>query len=806
MRRIALLALVVLIGAWAGAVVAPGVAAAAERATLTWDTDDTDVDLHIWDEFGNHAWYANQTGIPDSQLSTDIRFGFGPEHFEEFEGTEGRDYTYGVCYFTSNRDDGVVPDTTATITLTDPDGTQRTLRRVLHTAGEAYYLGTSPLSAPPFMPADDWCLGSTEGPYHPIADAGPDPTGAGGCTRTRRRIGVVDLCADEVTGSGSNYVAHGNVRADGGVSLGDGPFALDTDAKTITGTGAVQVVRGASLYPIVAGALTIDAHAATEPVSGRSGTAAISVAAATAQLGALKVAGLPLTPSPVSDGLFTLNLDAADGGGVIVQAGVRLPFAGDRASGSLAVGVHGASGAAVRVLGGSASFGDVPLPGGWGLSGFTLSYNEGTDSWNASGGLRTPAFGLDLSGGLADGRLDALGVAVSRDIPLGTTGFIISRLGGSVKGLAQPPLQISATAAGRWGSVPGLGVGLILLKDVTLTVDLSGSASLRGRVGFLYDSSPVNGKLGLAMRLSPFKASGSLETNLSFGPFSVEGDGSIAFTTSAFTAAGHAHGEIFGASIADGRAVLSNVGAGATGTVCAHPALFGHCLLHATLGLGMRWSDFPHVHVIGGDVQQFVTVSRAAGPHAIQVAPGRPFLIVEATGAAGTLPSFTLVDPAGHAVGSRRRTLSTKVVHDRARGYTAVMVLSPRSGRWRIRASGRGHHRTRFRAQTVRRVQRVHVLRVAPTGSRRHPVKRRGGAVRVGWTSTGLPRSTRVAVYVTRRPGQLGTRVAHGLRARGSVRIRGRRLARGANRVRLVVSVDGVPTDDVLARQVIRAR
>lgn len=27
----------------------------AERARLTWDTDRTDVDLHVWDSSGNHA-------------------------------------------------------------------------------------------------------------------------------------------------------------------------------------------------------------------------------------------------------------------------------------------------------------------------------------------------------------------------------------------------------------------------------------------------------------------------------------------------------------------------------------------------------------------------------------------------------------------------------------------------------------------------------------------------------------------------------------------------------------------------------
>lgn len=83
-------------------------ASAAQRATLTWDTDSTDVDLHMWDEDGNHAWYVDQTGIPDAELSEDIVTGYGPESFEEFEGTEGRHYAYPVQRLTCRRRHGVM--------------------------------------------------------------------------------------------------------------------------------------------------------------------------------------------------------------------------------------------------------------------------------------------------------------------------------------------------------------------------------------------------------------------------------------------------------------------------------------------------------------------------------------------------------------------------------------------------------------------------------------------------------------------------------------------------------------------------
>jgi endonuclease YncB( thermonuclease family) len=132
-------------------------AGAADRAHLTWDTDTTDVDIHIWDQDGNHTYFASQTAIPDSQLSRDITTGFGPEHFTELNGVEGRTFTYGVCYFRGDQ------TTTGRVQLIDPDGGSRFFEVPLTAQKEAYYLGTSPPGANGFVPADDWC---SDGPYH----------------------------------------------------------------------------------------------------------------------------------------------------------------------------------------------------------------------------------------------------------------------------------------------------------------------------------------------------------------------------------------------------------------------------------------------------------------------------------------------------------------------------------------------------------------------------------------------------------------------------------------------------------------
>lgn len=55
---------------------------------LTWNTDSTDVDLHIWDPEGNYCSWQSPEGIPNGFLEDDTS-GYGPEIFYQSPVTEG---------------------------------------------------------------------------------------------------------------------------------------------------------------------------------------------------------------------------------------------------------------------------------------------------------------------------------------------------------------------------------------------------------------------------------------------------------------------------------------------------------------------------------------------------------------------------------------------------------------------------------------------------------------------------------------------------------------------------------------------
>lgn len=93
---------------------------------LTWNTDETDVDLHVWDPNYEHTYWWQKTeaedGISGAELDVDDVDGYGPEHFT-MESAQAGDYVVKVRYYDAH---GVTEDTTATVRISIAGGAYQT--------------------------------------------------------------------------------------------------------------------------------------------------------------------------------------------------------------------------------------------------------------------------------------------------------------------------------------------------------------------------------------------------------------------------------------------------------------------------------------------------------------------------------------------------------------------------------------------------------------------------------------------------------------------------------------------------------
>ncbi|MCO5316171.1 MAG: hypothetical protein M9938_08420 [Solirubrobacterales bacterium] len=129
------------------------------RAKLSWAAD-ADVDLHIWDQDGDHVYYSNQEGIYESFLDYDVIPGEGEYggHIERFYETAdfGRPYLYGVCLYSL----GESPQADVTLEVFDPGGGTRTFPVRLDGDNYEQILAVSPTGASVYDPTwDGWCAG-----------------------------------------------------------------------------------------------------------------------------------------------------------------------------------------------------------------------------------------------------------------------------------------------------------------------------------------------------------------------------------------------------------------------------------------------------------------------------------------------------------------------------------------------------------------------------------------------------------------------------------------------------------------------
>jgi tetratricopeptide (TPR) repeat protein len=72
------------------------------RATLSWDADNTDIDLWVTDPNGERAFYGNPLSYQGGRMSRDITSGYGPEEFSLKRAKPGK-YTVQAQFYGHNQ-------------------------------------------------------------------------------------------------------------------------------------------------------------------------------------------------------------------------------------------------------------------------------------------------------------------------------------------------------------------------------------------------------------------------------------------------------------------------------------------------------------------------------------------------------------------------------------------------------------------------------------------------------------------------------------------------------------------------------
>lgn len=106
------------------------------RIILSWDTNNTDLDLHVVTPDGEHSYYGNRVLKNGGALDIDVTTGYGPEIFSSPAPANGTYLVY-LNYFGGNSEKEI---TTANITILTNEGTasekKQSFRIPMRAAGE----------------------------------------------------------------------------------------------------------------------------------------------------------------------------------------------------------------------------------------------------------------------------------------------------------------------------------------------------------------------------------------------------------------------------------------------------------------------------------------------------------------------------------------------------------------------------------------------------------------------------------------------------------------------------------------------
>lgn len=107
------------------------------RIVLAWDTDHTDVDLHVVTPNGEHAWYGQRTIPSGGSIDIDATDGYGPEIFATPNAQHGMYQVYANYFGGSNGENAITVCKVMIITNENtPNEKQQVFNVPLRKAGE----------------------------------------------------------------------------------------------------------------------------------------------------------------------------------------------------------------------------------------------------------------------------------------------------------------------------------------------------------------------------------------------------------------------------------------------------------------------------------------------------------------------------------------------------------------------------------------------------------------------------------------------------------------------------------------------
>ena len=124
------------------------------RIVMSWDADNTDVDIHVVEPSGEEAYYAHNRTKKGGLVSRDITDGYGPEEYLIRKAPEGA-YNVKAHYFASHQQTLTGPATVTVAVYTDwgrPTQKREDMTLRLNTQKDTVEVGTVHFGAPPAEP------------------------------------------------------------------------------------------------------------------------------------------------------------------------------------------------------------------------------------------------------------------------------------------------------------------------------------------------------------------------------------------------------------------------------------------------------------------------------------------------------------------------------------------------------------------------------------------------------------------------------------------------------------------------------